>query len=76
MKTGPHVLARHPYVFWIAFFLSRPVPPVGFPKDLGFRNTKSLGLQLVNTLVAQLEGTIELDRGGGTEFRIAFTELT
>jgi hypothetical protein len=30
----------------------------------------------VNTLVEQLGGTIELDRGSGTEFRIAFTELT
>ena len=39
---------------------------VGLPKDLDFRNTESLGLQLVNTLVAQLEGTIELDRRGET----------
>ena len=48
---------------------------VGFPKDLDFRNTKSPGLQLVNTLVDQLEGTIELDRSGGAAFEIAFTEL-
>lgn len=48
---------------------------VGLPKDLDFRNTKSLGLQLVNTLVNQLEGTIELDRRGGTTFKITFTEI-
>jgi two-component sensor histidine kinase len=48
---------------------------VGFPKDLDLRNTQSLGLQLVNTLVEQLEGTIELDRSGGTAFEITFTEL-
>ena len=47
---------------------------VGLPKDLDFRNTESLGLQLVNTLVAQLEGTIELDRRGETAFKITFTE--
>lgn len=47
---------------------------VGFPKDLDFRGTESLGLQLVNTLVAQLEGTIELDRSGGTAFKITFTQ--
>jgi len=47
---------------------------VGFPENLDFRNTKSLGLQLVNTLVAQLEGTVELDRSGETAFRITFTE--
>ena len=49
---------------------------VGFPQDLDFRNTQSLGLQLVNNLsVAQLEGTIELDRSGGTAFKITFAEL-
>jgi two-component sensor histidine kinase len=48
---------------------------VGLPKDLDFRNTKSLGLQLVNTLVNQLEGTIELDRRGGTAFKITFSEI-
>jgi len=48
---------------------------VGFPQDLDFQNTKSLGLQLVNTLAAQLEGTIELDRSGGTAFEMTFTEL-
>lgn len=45
---------------------------VGFPPDVDFRNTESLGLQLVNTLVDQLEGTVELRRDGGTEFTIRF----
>jgi PAS domain S-box-containing protein len=45
---------------------------LGFPKELDFRNTDTLGLQLVNTLVAQLEGTIELNRKGKTEFKIVF----
>jgi two-component sensor histidine kinase len=48
---------------------------VGFPQGLDFRDTGSLGLQLVNTLVEQIEGTIELDRSDGTAFRIAFAEL-
>jgi len=47
---------------------------VGFPKDLDFRNTETLGLQLVMTLVKQLKGTIELDRSGGTAFKITFAE--
>jgi signal transduction histidine kinase len=33
---------------------------IGFPTDLDFRNTQSLGMQLVNTLVNQLQGTVEL----------------
>jgi len=48
---------------------------VGFPKELDFRKTKTLGLQLVNTLVKdQLAGEIELDRSAGTEFRIRFKQ--
>jgi PAS domain S-box-containing protein len=46
----------------------------GLPPGLDFRDTPSLGLQLVNTLVGQLEGTIELLRGTGTAFRISFRE--
>jgi two-component sensor histidine kinase len=45
---------------------------IGFPEDLDFRNTTSLGMQLVNSLVSQLEGLIELDRSEGTAFRIEF----
>lgn len=48
---------------------------VGFPEDMDFRNTTSLGLQLVNTLVAQLDGTIQLGNGQGTKFRITYSEL-
>jgi PAS domain S-box len=45
---------------------------VGFPEKLDFRNTTSLGLQLVTTLVDQIEGDIELDTTAGTEFKISF----
>ena len=43
---------------------------VGIPQELDFRKTGSLGLQLVTTLVNQLEATIELDRSAGTKFKI------
>lgn len=48
---------------------------VGFPEDLDFKNTESLGLRLVNLLVNQLDGDIELQRNEGTEFAIKFKEL-
>jgi PAS domain S-box-containing protein len=48
---------------------------VGFPEDLDFRNTASLGLQLVNNLVSQIDGEITLDKSYGTEFKITFEEL-
>jgi PAS domain S-box-containing protein len=47
---------------------------IGFPKNMDFRNTKTLGLQLVNILTNQLKGTITLDRGCGTSFTIRFPE--
>ena len=47
---------------------------VGLPEELDFRNTESLGLQLVCTLTAQLKGTITLDSSRGTAFQITFTE--
>ncbi len=44
----------------------------GLPDSINFRDTRSLGLQLVNTLVEQLEGTIELEKSAGTRFVITF----
>jgi two-component sensor histidine kinase len=49
---------------------------IGLPEDIDFRHTSSLGLQLVNILVEQINGSIELKRGKGTEFRIKFREET
>lgn len=44
----------------------------GLPVDLDFRNTESLGLQLVMSLVKQLDGEISLNSDSGTEFQIKF----
>jgi PAS domain S-box-containing protein len=45
---------------------------VGLPPDLDFRNTASLGLQLVTTLAGQLNGTVDCPPGKGTTFVITF----
>lgn len=47
---------------------------VGFPEKIDFRNTDSLGLQIVQTLTLQLGGEIELESNGGTKFTICFNE--
>ncbi|ABE51858.1 histidine kinase dimerization/phosphoacceptor domain -containing protein [Methanococcoides burtonii] len=44
----------------------------GIPEYLDYKNTHSLGLQLVTTLVKQIHGNIELDRSNGTKFVITF----
>ncbi len=46
---------------------------VGIPENINFENTETLGLQLVNILVDQLDGEIELKRDKGTEFIIRFS---
>lgn len=47
---------------------------VGFPKDVDFKNTNSLGMQIINTLAEQLDGTIQMFNGTGTKFEICFPE--
>lgn len=49
---------------------------VGIPKDLNWRDTKSLGLRMVFSLVEQMKGTIGLDRSKGTEFSMVLEERT
>jgi two-component sensor histidine kinase len=43
---------------------------IGFPENVDFRNTPSFGLTLVNSLVGQIDGSIELDRKAGTTFTV------
>jgi two-component sensor histidine kinase len=44
----------------------------GIPENMELESIESLGLQLVSTLVDQLDGEMELKRAQGTEFRITF----
>jgi len=48
---------------------------VGFPENLDYRNTDSFGMQLVNMLVEQLNGSLRLERKEGTKFTIEFGEI-
>jgi two-component sensor histidine kinase len=46
---------------------------IGIPENLDIKNLDSLGMQLVTSLVDQLDGELELKRNNGTEFTIRFT---
>ncbi len=49
---------------------------INFPKDLDYRNSETLGLRLVTSIVEhQLEGKIELNKSEGTGFRVTFKEV-
>ncbi|MGZ4055201.1 MAG: sensor histidine kinase [Bacteroidia bacterium] len=45
---------------------------VGISPAIDIRKTNTLGLQLIEMLTAQLEGTLDLDRTNGTKFTIRF----
>ena len=47
---------------------------VGISADTVLENPKTLGLQLVNALIQQLHGTLELKRKNGTAFNICFSK--
>ncbi|MBD2496991.1 histidine kinase dimerization/phosphoacceptor domain -containing protein [Nostoc sp. FACHB-280] len=47
---------------------------VGLPQDFDPKHTKTLGIILVQGLVKQLRGTIEVHSQQGTKFKITFTK--
>lgn len=47
----------------------------GLPDDFNLDSSNSLGMQLVKSLVNQLDGSIKINRANGTEFNIQFKEL-
>ena len=48
---------------------------VGFGAERNLQNSDSLGLELVCTLVEQIDGQITLDKSAGTKIEIVFNEL-
>ncbi len=47
---------------------------IGLPKDLDYKNSRTLGLRLVVSLVKQIRGNIELLKTDGTAFKITFSQ--
>jgi two-component sensor histidine kinase len=48
---------------------------IGLPKDINLENPETLGLQLVQSLIGQLDGKLKLNKDNGTEFKITFKEV-
>ncbi len=64
-----HSINDHQYVLIVAD------NGISLPDDIDFENTDTLGLQLVNGLVSQLEGTIKVDKSNGTRFEAVINKL-
>ena len=45
---------------------------VGLPPGLDILKNKSLGLQLINSLVKQVDGNLQVEKSMGTSFQISF----
>ncbi len=55
-----------------SYLLSVKDDGIGFPEGIDVRKTESLGLQIVSSLVDQVDGRLEILRENGTEFRVVF----
>ena len=44
----------------------------GMPENIDYKNTETLGLQLVSILAEQINGTMTINRTKGTTFKIIF----
>ncbi len=47
---------------------------IGIPEEVDIKETDSMGLHLVNTLIRQLDATLTIDRKEGTKYDITFEE--
>jgi two-component sensor histidine kinase/CheY-like chemotaxis protein len=45
---------------------------VGIPADVDIRKTETIGMTILNALVDQINGRLELDRENGSDFRVIF----
>jgi len=59
----------------VSYVLSISDNGVGIPENIDIENLDSLGLQLVTSLVYQLDGELEIKRNNGTEFNIKFNVI-
>ena len=48
----------------------------GFPEDLDYHETNTLGMLIVNSLTDQIDGELNLERENGTKFTVTFKDKT
>ncbi len=56
------------------FYLIIADDGIGFPADLDFRTQGNMGMNLINSLTKQIEGSIDMECDGGTKFTIRFQD--
>lgn len=56
------------------FWISVRDDGIGFPDEININKSTTFGLTLVNLLIQQMGGTLELVKSGGSEFRFSFRD--
>ncbi|MBI5679966.1 MAG: PAS domain S-box protein [Methanobacterium sp.] len=69
-KTGEIIIDLH--LYGKKAILTVSDTGIGLPEHISLQNTETLGLRLIDTLVSQIDGKIELDKTKGTSFKIEF----
>lgn len=72
-KTGEAIEQKSPELS-SSFTLVYSDDGACFPEKVNFKNSKTLGLQLVNALIEQINGTIKLEREHDTKYTIRFED--
>ncbi|MCX5850821.1 MAG: PAS domain S-box protein [Deltaproteobacteria bacterium] len=58
-----------------AYVLTVADTGIGLPAHIHLETVETLGLQLVHDLTHQIDGTVTIERAGGTKFQIHFSEM-
>ena len=45
---------------------------IGFPKDVDYKNSDTLGLKLISTITKQMDGKISIEKNNGTHVTITW----
>ena len=48
---------------------------IGLPEDFDIENSETLGLQLINNLINQIDGELKIDNTDAKEFKIFFQRI-
>ena len=47
---------------------------IGFPEDLDYHDTNTIGMLIINSLTDQIDGELNLERDNGTKFTVTFKD--
>ena len=67
-------VSLHPVKNGLQYLLTVADNGTGFPETINFRETDTLGLELVCVFTEQLDGSVDMVTDGGTTFTVIFTE--